>query len=319
MSSSVEKKKVIVWFIFSILIFFACFSFLSEKNLFSSIQQANLAYVFVALICDIGVIYFLSMRWRYILKSLEISLPSFKAYEIIAGSVAINNMIPSGRVIGDLLRPFFVNKINGTKKRKTYATVMLDKSFDFGFAFLFGTLFLLILAMGNKVSYLMSGFSLIFVLLIFGVFIYLDRLESVIINLTSEKHKEKITDFFKHTKKAFEKKSIVIAACLCTLLSILFLSLRAWFIFKAINVPVPLFIACELIILESILSAIPITPGGVGFVEGGIYYAAQLLGIPAEIAPVYTILNRLISYWFRIICGSILLYHLGFNWSWENE
>jgi uncharacterized protein (TIRG00374 family) len=59
------------------------------------------------------------------------------------------------------------------------------------------------------------------------------------------------------------------------------------------------------------LSMVPITPGGVGFVEAGLTGLLALAGVPANEAIVGTLLYRLTSYWIPLPIGlfAYLLWH----------
>ena len=54
-----------------------------------------------------------------------------------------------------------------------------------------------------------------------------------------------------------------------------------------------------------VLALIPITPGGLGFVEAGLTGVLTLAGIPASEAVLATLLYRLASYWLPVIAGPI--------------
>lgn len=54
-----------------------------------------------------------------------------------------------------------------------------------------------------------------------------------------------------------------------------------------------------------ILGMIPITPGGLGFVEAGLTATLTLAGIPAAQATVATLAYRLVSYWLPLPAGAI--------------
>jgi uncharacterized protein (TIRG00374 family) len=52
-----------------------------------------------------------------------------------------------------------------------------------------------------------------------------------------------------------------------------------------------------------VLALIPITPGGLGFVEAGLTGVLTLAGIPASEAVLATLLYRLAAYWLPMIAG----------------
>lgn len=53
------------------------------------------------------------------------------------------------------------------------------------------------------------------------------------------------------------------------------------------------------------LAIVPITPGGLGFVETGLTGSLVLAGVPADAAVVATLLYRLVSYWLPIPVGAL--------------
>ena len=54
-----------------------------------------------------------------------------------------------------------------------------------------------------------------------------------------------------------------------------------------------------------VLGSIPITPGGLGFVEAGLAAMLVLAGVPAAQATLATLAYRLVSYWLPILAGPV--------------
>jgi uncharacterized protein (TIRG00374 family) len=50
---------------------------------------------------------------------------------------------------------------------------------------------------------------------------------------------------------------------------------------------------------------VPLTPGGLGFVETGLTGALVLAGVAADAAVLATLLYRLVSFWLPIPAGAI--------------
>ncbi len=50
---------------------------------------------------------------------------------------------------------------------------------------------------------------------------------------------------------------------------------------------------------------IPLTPGGLGFVEAGLTAVLVLAGVPAAVAISATLLYRLVSFWLPIPIGLV--------------
>jgi uncharacterized protein (TIRG00374 family) len=68
-------------------------------------------------------------------------------------------------------------------------------------------------------------------------------------------------------------------------------------------------------VAASLLGMIPITPGGLGFVEAGLSGMLTLAGVGAADAVLATLAYRLASYWLPILAGAAAYgaYHFGFR------
>ena len=66
--------------------------------------------------------------------------------------------------------------------------------------------------------------------------------------------------------------------------------------------PVPVLLA---FVLASVLAMIPLTPGGLGFVEAGLTGVLTLAGVPADQAVLGVLMYRLFSYWLPLPAGTI--------------
>src|SRR5262245_27577904 len=62
-------------------------------------------------------------------------------------------------------------------------------------------------------------------------------------------------------------------------------------------------------VVAAVLGMIPITPGGLGFVEAGLTATLVLAGVPAGTAAIATLAYRLVSYWLPLPAG-LLAYGL---------
>jgi uncharacterized protein (TIRG00374 family) len=54
-----------------------------------------------------------------------------------------------------------------------------------------------------------------------------------------------------------------------------------------------------------LLSMVPFTPGGVGFVEVGLYSTLIISGIPARDAALATFAYRTVSWWLPVVSGLV--------------
>jgi uncharacterized protein (TIRG00374 family) len=59
------------------------------------------------------------------------------------------------------------------------------------------------------------------------------------------------------------------------------------------------------VLAASLLTAIPLTPAGLGAVEVSIVFILSIIGIDATLGTSLALLDRLISYWSMLVTGSI--------------
>jgi uncharacterized protein (TIRG00374 family) len=57
--------------------------------------------------------------------------------------------------------------------------------------------------------------------------------------------------------------------------------------------------------VAKVLTMIPLTPGGLGFVEGGLVGTLKLAGVPAGDALAATLVYRTVSYWLPLAAGGV--------------
>ena len=73
----------------------------------------------------------------------------------------------------------------------------------------------------------------------------------------------------------------------------------------AVGAHVNLILVLLAFVAASALAMIPITPGGLGFVEAGLTGVLALAGVDADHAVLATLLYRLFSYWLPLPAGLV--------------
>jgi uncharacterized protein (TIRG00374 family) len=58
-------------------------------------------------------------------------------------------------------------------------------------------------------------------------------------------------------------------------------------------------------VASQVLAMVPLTPGGLGFVEAGLTATLTVAGVPASLAVVATLAYRLASYWIPMVVGMV--------------
>ena len=66
-------------------------------------------------------------------------------------------------------------------------------------------------------------------------------------------------------------------------------------------------------VVAQVMGMVPLTPGGLGFVETGLTGALVLAGVAADAAVLATLLYRLVSFWMPIPIGALAWAGLAVN------
>lgn len=80
-----------------------------------------------------------------------------------------------------------------------------------------------------------------------------------------------------------------------------------WLVFIALDQPVTISVLLIGFGVSQIGAAIPLTPGGVGFVESGMVGAFVVLGVPAPVATTIVLAYRVLATWLPSLAGVIPL------------
>jgi uncharacterized protein (TIRG00374 family) len=95
--------------------------------------------------------------------------------------------------------------------------------------------------------------------------------------------------------------------------------LRFKLVALALNINLSLNLAVTLSILSFLLEALPLTPGGLGLVEGSLISLLLYLGLPLGPAGSFIFLERFISYWISSVIGFLFLFYCGGFKTWRKH
>ena len=94
--------------------------------------------------------------------------------------------------------------------------------------------------------------------------------------------------------------------------------IRLKLIALALNLPLSLYLIATVSILYLLLGSLPITPGGLGIVEGGLISVLLYFGLPLASASSFVFLERFISFGLSSLIGFLYLFYYGGFEIWKN-
>lgn len=309
------RRRVLNWrtlasVVFGVLLLFLLFRFVLNLDFAATWQRianANVGLLVVALLVYYATFPLRGYRWAFVLHRVGSHVRFRDATEVLYLSWFVNCLVPAK--LGDLYRAWLLKGNYGESISRTVGTVFIERIADLL------VIFALALAAGfwsfRRVSrpevdaLLLAGsiLALILVVVVAALRLFGHRL--------TDRLPHRIRDFYERfhhgSTGALTPSSIPVIVVLSLVIWTLE-GMRLYFVILALDLPtVNLGISSAIFVTlaGSLLTAIPLTPAGVGFVEAGIVGALSLYGVAAEPAAAVALTDRAISILSVIILGGI--------------
>jgi uncharacterized protein (TIRG00374 family) len=289
-------------------------------GIMARLTQANLLLYLAALLSYYLTFPIRAFRWRKLLRNVGflpgegVQLPSISGIsEIILLSWFANCIVPAK--LGDAYRALLLKQSAGVPFSKTFGTILAERIIDTLLLFtLLGLSATLAFhgALPGQVLAILQGGLLLVVLVLIGL-LSMRGLSRFITPLVPKRFRAHYGSFEAGTLGAFgvgRMPMVLVYSLLCwgieagrlyLVTAALGISTVAW--------PVILFVA----LAAALLTTLPITPAGLGFVESAVVgilvlagNAGLVAGIDENLAASIAILDRTISYWSVILVGLVV-------------
>jgi hypothetical protein len=272
------------------------------------IGQANPGFLFLAFIAYYATFPLRGFRWRYVLSRSGLPVRFRDATEILFLSWFVNCLVPAK--LGDIYRAYLLRGNYGASISRTVGTVFIERVADI----------IIIAALALSAGYwsfrgrsrpeidalFIIGFAIAtgLVLLLAGLRIFgaqIGRRLPVRIGELWTRFQEGSTD-------ALTLRSVPVILAMTVAIWLLE-GARLYFVIRALALPeVGLGISASVFVAlaAALLTAIPLTPAGFGFVEAGIVGVLFLYGVAQEPAAAVALVDRGLTIVTVIILGGIL-------------
>ncbi len=248
------------------------------------------------------------MRWRYVLQRSGVRIPLRDATEILFLSWFVNCLVPAK--LGDLYRAYLLKGNYGASASRTVGTIFIERIADII------VIFLLALAAGFWSFRGRSRPEIDFIFMVGAAVAILLVLAVASLRYVGDRLTSRLPDRFADLYAKFREgsTSAVSARSLPTILVFtgaiwLLEGARLYFVIRALALPdVGLGISASVFVAlaAALLTAIPLTPAGVGFVELAIAVALGFYGVGSDPAAAVAFTDRAISILTVIVLGGIL-------------
>lgn len=295
---------------FGLALLFLLFRFvlnLDFADTWDRITHAHLGYLLVAF-----VLYYLTFplrgyRWAFILGRVGTHVRFRDSTEILFLSWFVNCLVPAK--LGDLYRAWLLKGNFGASISRSVGTIFIERIADivviFGLALAAGWWSFRRLSRPELSALFIAGFITASVLVLLVVLLAWrgDRITARL----PERIREFYQRFHEGSTGALGVRSIPVILLITGIVWMLE-GLRLYFVILALDLPtvnLGISAAITVALAASLLTAIPLTPAGVGFVEAGIIGALSLYGVTGEPAAAVALTDRAISILTVIALGGI--------------
>jgi uncharacterized protein (TIRG00374 family) len=291
----------------------------SEINfaeIWRNILSANPAWYVVAFVVYYATFPLRGLRWRYLLENTGVQKEPQARVPGILGLAEIiylgwfaNTLVPAK--LGDAYRAYLLKKNARVSFSTTFGTVFAERIIDmlvlFGMLFLASLTFLGRTQASAEATQLEQGIVLLgavmSLVIVVALFVFW-RLGDPIEARLPKRFKPRFAALHAGTIQSFRRLPQLGAL---TMVIWIMEAGRLFFVAQALGFPLDPAVVVFVALAGSILTTIPLTPGGLALVEGGtIGLLIILVGMTSTDAASMAVLDRTISYWSLVIGGFLV-------------
>lgn len=312
LGSSLFTPRTVISFLVAMVVLYFVISRtdIDFRDSLRQIRQANLLYFGAALFMFYITFLLRGWRWKGMLGSAGISeatghtMPTTSGmFQIITLSWFANSILPAR--MGDAYRCYLIKRRANASFGVSLGTMLAERLIDL--IVLVGMLLMAgVVVYGTHApdraqqAFLAGGVVVLIGVIGVSILWFLrDRIETVLpVRIVS--HYRKVRNgLFESLGKPRMPVGISILLWLCD-------GLRLFLVAWSLGQHIPYQAAIMVALLSALVSTIPITPAGLGFVEGIMIYALTTIGVASSTAAAIALLDRLVTYGSLLIVGGLV-------------
>ncbi len=319
--TTIIKRGLLVVGIAILIFFIATLDFQSIMESMQALQlSAWLLLVGVTLLLTFLNIAIKAYRWKILVyKTSGITIPILFSFNSILAGVAAASFLP-GRI--EMVKPLLLKTEYDVPLSKSFSALVLDRVLDLLFIIIILAVCLLFIPRPDFISFtaiaILSGMVIIATM---GFILFprpLLTLFNRIIQLFpfSDNFKAKTNHFMTEIILSFTLLASRKAALLLGISSLLANALevvRFYYLLQILGIPVSIALTGFVFTVSILLGIITAIPGGIGVTElSAATIIEKTLFTPGSLTKTAVLLDRIISYYFIILLGALILIFQGY-------
>lgn len=307
-----SKLKLLGAMALGLLILIGIFSFSGYSEVYNTIKNASLYYIFLGFLGVTTAFLMRTWRWSVLLRTSGHVVPRAILFKSLMFGYLLNYFLPARA--GDIARGAALKYTQRTPMGISLTTIVIERAIDmFTLAFLLGAGAVLLSRSGTVVA--LAVISLVIAILLVMLLLISYKYGRFI----SEKLGKRIPSipgFINIMKESLDRLYSNPSAIFLSVV----ISLPVWFFeisgtylaARAIGYPIFFSLATVAGITSFLSQTIPITPAGIGVYEGAMAGVFVIFGIPLSMGISLALVDHFIRASVTLIFGIISSVHLGF-------
>ena len=295
-------------FLIAFIVLYIIYTRIDLYKVIDTLKKTYWGLFFIGFVLFYFSIYLRGIRWRLLLKNIGFYGDKWAITEILFISWFINVIVPLK--LGDLYRSYLIHRKNEFPMSKTLGSVFTERIFDMVVLFtLFGIsgLYSFKTKLSLKVLYLLFSGFIMATILVIGLLL-MKYFGASIKGILPKRIGDIYGRFELGALGSINKVHLIIAY---TLIIWLLEAGRLYFVMSSLGLNLSMMLVIFVALASSLLTALPITPAGLGAVEFAMIEILALFGVDRNISVSVAILDRVISYWSIIPLGYLIFVRSG--------
>jgi len=307
-----SKIKLLGALAFGIIVLLGIFSFSGYSQVYETVINASLYYVFLGFLAIISAFLVRTWRWSVLLRTSGYVIRRDILFKSLMFGFFLNYILPAR--VGDIARGAALKATEKTPMGISLSTIVIERAMDMlTLALMLGGGALLLSQSNTMFIVAIAAMGIAFLLILMLAFAY--KYDSYISRKLGKKFPN-ISGFMKTMKEGLYKIYTNPAALVLSIA----LSIPVW-IFEisgiylaalAIGYKIPFSLAAVAGITSFLAQTVPLTPGGIGVYEGTMAGVFSLFGIPLATGISLTLIDHFVRATVTLIFGMISTIHIGF-------
>lgn len=304
--SIILNKKTIISFIISFAILYFLMKNVDIKNVISVSKNLNLTLYFWAIAAYYSSFFIRGLRWQKLLDTIKIRVSIFPLTEMVFLSWFANSIVPAK--IGDIYRSSLLKKYNNVSISTSIGTIVAERIFDLSVLIILLSVSGLLLFKGKMPLEIKQSIEIGSILLGFIILmlVLLKLFKNYIRKIIPKKFVNIFENLHHGVYNSFSNMDTFVYVAILTIVTWILEAGRFLLVSRALGVNLDLLAIIFVVLAASLITALPLTPAGLGAVEVAIVGILAILGVDTAIGTSLALLDRIISYWSILAVGAIV-------------